>query len=225
MAFNILILEDDEAFQKILEMRLRSWISDPQITSVSSLLDAREELDDQPEFNLAILDQHLPDGLGWELIEHPKLHNTAVLAVSSDSSPELPGQTLRAGAQHFLDKRQVSQPLFRPLVEALVARKKLEAELIEGKIRESKIRAVNKLLATLQHEVNNPLGAVLGGTYLMRISGNLDEDQQSALSLIEESGKRIKHVLEQLIEATDLEEVSKGNEEVYQVPGDKPWSS
>ena len=124
MSLNVLILDDDEKFAKLVEIRLLSWRRDLKIFHVGSLTEAREHLaNTEKEYSLAVLDQHLPDGMGSELAEHPALKNSAVLAVSADAAPELPGQAVEAGAKHFLGKRQISEPLFIPLVRALLAKK------------------------------------------------------------------------------------------------------
>ena len=68
-------------------------------------------------------------------------------------------------------------------------------------------------------------GAVLGGAYLLKTGGSLAEEQREALRLIEASGHRIKHVIQQLCDAADLEEVIKGQEAVFQIPGDPTWSA
>lgn len=224
MTTYIFALDDDEAFLKVLSIRLRAWREDIQFTTASSIAEAKQVLltSDKP-FSLAIIDQHLPDGMGVEIIEHPRLATIAVLAVSSDSSPALPANSVRAGAQHYLTKRQVSEPLFVPLIEALIERKRLENELLQAKLRESQMDTIKVLLATLRHEINNPLGAVIGGTYLLKNFGTLDKEQQEALTLIEQSSQRIKHVIQQLCETAELEKVEKAKEVVFQVPGDAPW--
>lgn len=226
MAVHTLIVEDDKNFQKLVELRLRASIPDILIRSANTLQNARNILDEpELQLQLVILDQHLPDGYGSTLFDHPKLKEAAVLAVSSDDSPEVPSRALIAGAQHFLGKRQVSEPLFIPLVLALIERKKLEQELLAARIKQSRMESIKVLLGTLRHEINNPLGAVLGGAYIMRLGGELASDQAEALRLIEASGNRIKHVIKELCEAAELEEVTKGSEQVFHVPGDPDWES
>ncbi len=224
MSFPVLIVEDDLNFRGILELRLRSWKSDLSLVFAESIKSAREILDNYPIFfPLVILDQNLPDGMGRELLCHQSMDHSSILAVSSDDSPELPAEAVRAGAHHFLSKRQVSEPLFIPLIEALMERARLEQALLEQKIADSKMNTIRTLLSTLRHEINNPLGAVLGGAYLMRTAGNLGPEQEKALKIIEASSNRIKHVLKQLLAAVELEEVTKAKERVYQVPGDPKW--
>lgn len=224
MSLKTLIVDDDTKFRKLVEIRLRSWRKDIDITLADDLAHARRILDEPGQrFSLIVLDQHLPDGMGPTLFDHPVVQQAAVLAVSADAAPELPANAVKAGAQHFLGKRQISEPLFIPLVEALVERKELEAEVLESRLRKSRMDTIKVLLGTLRHEINNPLGAVLGGTYLMRSSGELDAEQREVLRLIEESGNRIKHVLQQLCETAELEEVTKGQEQVFHIPGDPEW--
>jgi len=222
--FPIFILEDDPSFQKVLEIRLKAWKKEVKFHSAPSITAAKELLSAPPcKFELAILDQQLPDGMGWELFNHPTLSSTVILAVSADTSPELPGQTIKAGAQHFLAKRQVTEPLFTPLLDALLERRKLQEQLLEMQLKEKQIGTIKKLLATLRHEINNPLGAVLGGAYILKMKGTLDAEQTRALELIEESGTRIKHVLQQLCHTADLETVKKADEDLFHVPGDPEW--
>jgi signal transduction histidine kinase len=223
----VLIVDDDSQFRRVVQLRLLSWKEDLELIIAENITQAKELLDKLSEdglsLSLVILDQHLPDGLGIEILTHPIAKQAAILAVSSDDTPEVPANAVKAGAQHFLGKRQVSTPLFPLLVEAILEKKKLEEELIKTKITESRLETIKVLLQTLRHEINNPLGAVLGGAYLVRSGGELKEDQIKALKLIEQSGNRIKHVIEQLCHTVDLEQVIKGKEQVFHIPGDPVW--
>jgi response regulator of citrate/malate metabolism len=224
MSLKVLIVEDDPNFQKVVELRLKNWEPDLDLRTADSLAAALIQLSDNKiEYDLVVLDQHLPDGLGSTLFTHPKIQQAAVLAVSADDAPEIPARAMRAGAQHFLSKRQVSEPLFIPLVEALIERRHLEAELLKSRLKQSRLDTIRVLLGTLRHEINNPLGAVMGGAYLLKSRGNLLAEQSDAIRLIEASGNRIKHVLTQLCQTAELEEVTKGQEQVFQVPGDPSW--
>lgn len=221
----MLIVDDDENFRTIVELRLSAWRPGSAFRHAPNLGVARNYLDDKAtSYDLVVLDQHLPDGYGADLFDHPRLQDATVLAVSADLAPEVPGQAVLAGAAHFLSKHQVSEPLFLPLVEALLERRRLERELLSSRLRQSRLETIRRLLATLRHEINNPLGAVLGGAYLLRTAGSLDSEQTEALRLIEASGNRIKHVIKQLCDTAELEEVQKGHEDLFQIPGDKPWT-
>src|SRR5262245_31979876 len=134
-----LVVEDDQNFQSVVQLRLKGWQEDIQIRFANNLSAARTYLNDTAvKYDFVILDQNLPDGPGSSLFEHPRLQEMAVLAVSSDDAPELPARAVRAGAEHFLAKRQVTEPLFIPLLEALLERKRLEGELFKTKLKQSR---------------------------------------------------------------------------------------
>jgi len=234
MAFHALIIDDDDAFRKILERRLRAFIPLLTVTDFEAITPAREflsnsrrtkELGNGPtvEFDLVILDEHLPDGRGTDLLAEGWFEGLAVLSVSSDNSPEIPGTSLKSGATFFLPKPAVSEPLFKPLVLGLIDRNKLQREVAAVRSERDRAETVRTLVATLRHEINNPLGAVLGAAYLMKQSASSTPEQKSAADLVESSGKRIKHVLDELCEAVAISSVTKADQQVFQIPGDKTW--
>ena len=227
MGAHILIIDDDGSFRKILERRIRSFMTGVIITQFESLTATREFLktNDGYSFDLVILDQRLPDGTGAMFLKEGWFRELAVLAVSSDDAPELPGETMTAGATFFLPKTEVGQALFEPLVRGLIDRNRIQKEYEQTKIHATRMETVKKLVATLRHEINNPLGAVLGAAYLLRSDKNASPEQKEAATLVEASGSRIKHVLQEIAAATELEEVQKGPEKVFHVPGDAAWGA
>ena len=225
MAFNALIIDDDSSFKMLLERRLKSFIPDLTVTYFNKLAPAREFLRQAKEldFDIVFLDEHLPDGRGAEFLSEGLFQDLAVLSVSSDTAPEIPGKTVGAGATFFLSKTSVSEPLFRPLVQGIIDRNKIQRELTRLKMDTLIVDTVRTLVGTLRHEINNPLGAVLGAAYLLRSNAAASPEQKEAAELVESSGKRIKHVLDELCKAVAVEPVTKAHQKVFHIPGDKPW--
>lgn len=221
----IFLIEDDLQFKKLLEIRLKSFLPSAVIEHRTSIKEAKQFLQENSKnrIDLVILDQHLPDGRGLEILESGLLEGRAVLSMSSDDSPEIPGANLRAGAAYFLSKTQISQPLVKPLIHAIIERTKLQEELSKAQTQVAIMESIRTLVSTLRHEINNPLGAVLGGAYLLKNIESNSAEQREAAELIEQSGKRIKHVLEQIVDATSLEALLKSDTVVYHIPGDKEW--
>ena len=232
---NILIIDDDASFRKMLELRLRSIISsapDSQIhfQHAQSLAEAAV-VKASKSWDLVVLDQHLPDGLGLEFLSTNPFSSLSttqsaaanVLILSSDVAPEIAGDSLKAGAAFFLSKQQVSEPLFRPLILGLMERNRLNHEIIAFQKREIETEVVRKLVSTLKHEINNPLGVVLGAAFLVQQAGELNEQQKKAAEMISASGQRIRDVVAKLAEATSLEQTVKSGVVVFQVPGDPKW--
>ncbi len=223
----ILIIDDDEGFKKILQKRLSVFMNKAEFTTFSDLTSVRNHFksNSQIAFDVVFIDEHLPDGRGKELIAEGIFKDHAVISMSSDVAPEIPGSAVLAGANYFVQKTQISQPLFQPLVKGIVERNVLSQNL--AKITQEKIKmdTIKTLVSTLKHEINNPLGAVLGAAYLMKTSDAATPEQIKAAELVESSGTRITEVLNQLSDAFDIEATIKGNQEVFHVPGDSPWSS
>lgn len=225
MASTALIIDDDAAFKMLLERRLKSFMPDLAVTYFDKLAPAREFLTNAKElnFDIVFLDEHLPDGRGADFLGEGLFGDLAVLSVSSDTAPEIPGKTLQAGAAFFLSKMSVSEPLFRPLVEGIIDRNRIQREFNRLKMDSVIVDTVRTLVGTLRHEINNPLGAVLGAAYLLRSHAGASPEQKEAAELVESSGRRIKHVLDELCKAVAVESVTKANQKVFHIPGDKPW--
>lgn len=224
MTSNVLIIDDDLSFKRLLELRLKAFIKDLAITHFPDLTSARSFLETSTvDFDLVILDEHLPDGRGVELLNEGRFKDMAVLSVSSDDDPAIPGASMQAGAAYFLSKLRVSEPLFKPLVSGIIDRNRMQRELAAARINAAVTDTVKTLLDTLRHEINNPLGAVLGASYLLRHAPAGSAEQRQAAELVDASGRRIKHVLEQLCAAVDLKPVMKADSKVFHIPGDAPW--
>jgi len=225
MALEVLIIDDDASFRHLVELRLKKIDPNLKTTIFDNLKDARIFLKSNTiDFDLVLLDQHLPDGRGLELLKEGCLADLAVLAVSSDDNPQIPGATIQAGATFFLNKVHISEPLFEPLVRGVIDRNRLYRELTTAKIQSARLETIQTLVSTLRHEINNPLGAVMGAAFLVKTSENNTEEQKQAAEIIESSGHRIKHVLKQICDAAMLDEVEKGQGKVFHVPGDKIWN-
>ena len=222
---SVLIIDDDENFRKIVELKLKSFLPDFQCTIFDNITDARDFLENNPtlELDLVVLDEHLPDGKGTELLQEGWLNDLAVLMISSDTKPEMAGKSLKAGAMFFINKLQMREELFRPLVEGIIERSKLQKEISKNREHNVKMQTIKTLVSTLRHEINNPLGAVLGAAFVIQCNKNSTDEQIDAAKLVEQSGQRIKQVLDRLCETIDVETVEKGHQLVYQIPGDEPW--
>ena len=207
MALTILIIDDDPSFRHLAELRLKQIDPKSSFTVLENLADAREFLENyECNFDLVILDQHLPDGRGLDLLKEGRFNDVSVIAVSSDDNPEMPGATIKAGATYFLNKIHISEPLFKPLVQGILDRNRLFRELAATRIEAAKVETVRTLVGTLRHEIHN-----------------VTPEMKNAAQIIDSSGKRIQEVLQKLCEAVSLESVKKADEKLFHIPGDKRW--
>ena len=73
----------------------------------------------------------------------------------------------------------------------------------ERSIKQERLKAIRETAATVNHEINNPLTAVLGNVQLLLMRGDeLGGDFTRKLRIVEESALRIKDVTQKLMNLT-----------------------
>jgi len=86
---------------------------------------------------------------------------------------------------------------------AIMAGQPVTAENIDARIKKERLNAIMEVAATVNHEINNPLTAVLGNVQLMLLkSEGMNEDVIRKLKVIEQSALRIKEVTQKLMNIT-----------------------
>jgi K+-sensing histidine kinase KdpD len=79
----------------------------------------------------------------------------------------------------------------------------VSGEDINARIKKERLNAIIETATTVNHEINNPLTAVLGNIQLLLMKrGDLDEEMKKKLKVVEESALRIKEVTQKLMNIT-----------------------
>jgi len=97
----------------------------------------------------------------------------------------------------------------------ITERRRFEAELWKKNIElEIANRAKDAFLASMSHELRTPLNSIIGftGTMLMKLPGNLTEDQERQLQLIQFSAR---HLLSLINDLLNLAKVQSGKAELW----------
>jgi DNA-binding response OmpR family regulator len=162
---------------------------------------------------LLILDWQMPrlDGLALtrRIRESDESRSSFILMVTARDQEEDLLSVLDAGADDYLSKP------FTP--DALQARLNIAERRIavdrnhrktEAALREARYLAgIGETSVALQHEINNPLAAVLGNVQLLERNLVPDEEKAAVMSDIVSQGKRISDVLGRLRELTQARSV------------------
>ena len=101
----ILVLEDDILNQRLMENRLEQWGCTSHITANG--LEGLKLLEDHP-IDLILLDMHLPDMNGFEIVKHirrnEKLRYLPIIVLSGDAYTKQQNQFIELGINDFMLK-------------------------------------------------------------------------------------------------------------------------
>ena len=153
---------------------------------------------------LVVLDLNMPGLDGLEVCRRIRTHEEGrgafVLILTARDGRDDLANVLEAGADDYVTKpsspenlrarleiaqRRIAQDMLRRTAEAELARSRWLAGIGETTI-------------ALEHEINNPLSALLGHAELLLMDGGLREDQLEQLRIIQEQAARIAQVVRRL---------------------------
>jgi DNA-binding response OmpR family regulator len=153
---------------------------------------------------LAVLDINMPglDGLTvCRLIrDHEAGRDSFVIVVTARDAREDLTAVLAAGADDYVTKPSSPENLRARLEIAQqriiqnAARRTAEAELARARW----LAGIGETTIALEHEINNPLSALLGNAELLQMEDGLTEEQEQQVRVIREQAARIADVVKRL---------------------------
>ena len=153
---------------------------------------------------LVILDLGMPVLDGLEVCRRIRAHDagreTFVLVVTARDARDDLAAVLDAGADDYVSKPSTPENLRARLEIATrriaqdEARRAAEAELARARW----LAGIGETTIALEHEINNPLSALLGHAELLLMDRNLSADQREQLQVIREQAARIAEVVRRL---------------------------
>jgi signal transduction histidine kinase len=147
-----------------------------------------------PNHDVAIIDIKLPDMLGWDLCKRIKsnpdtsavkvLERSATLATAEDRA-----RGLELGADCYL-----VHPV--ELVELVAA---LRALIRLRNAERDRMRAQELLIATLGHDLRNPLNVIATGLSALADSSNLSDRERETVKRLDRTATRMHRMIEQVM--------------------------
>jgi PAS domain S-box-containing protein len=150
-----------------------------------------------------------PQGQEVRVLPRPEgtAPRVADLTVARFKDPETLGRGLRWQFRDVTAHRQADEDLRRLTAELEDRVRQRTADLtrVEAELRQADKRK-DEFLATMAHELRNPLGAIRAAAELLRARGGLPESALSAVGVIDRQARRITDLVTDLLDATRIAE-------------------
>ena len=197
----VLFADDDAIARTLLAAVLADLDHD---VSVAEDGESAWEAFQQAPAPLVVLDINMPGLDGLEVCRRIRGHaagrETFVLILTARDGRDDLATVLEAGADDYVTKPSSPENLRARLEIAQrriaqdMARRTAEAELARSRW----LAGIGETTIALEHEINNPLSALLGHAELLLMDAGLSEDQREQLRIIQEQAARIAQVVRRL---------------------------
>ena len=197
----VLLADDDEFMRALLDLVLRE--AGHEVNAVADGVAAWEAFAAAPP-PLVVLDWEMPGLDGLEVCRRIRAadpgRTTFVLVVTARDASEALATMLDAGADDYVAKPVSPEGLRARLVivERRVAQAAAQREAEAGLARARWLAGVGETTLALQHEINNPLAAMLGHAALIEHGLCEGAERDDCVAAIVEQAKRIGTVVKRL---------------------------
>ncbi len=202
----LLLADDDEMMRELLAAVIAEQGHAATGFADGASIWAAFERDPAP---MVVLDWHMPKLDGLEVCRriraHPSGAETFILVVTAASGIRNLDAVLDAGADDYLSKPVTPEDLTARLriAEKRIAAASARREAEEALRKARYLAGVGELSLALQHEINNPLAALLTNSALIT-SGMLSADEAKAgLAAVDAQARRIADVVKRLNTISD----------------------
>ncbi len=206
----VLIADDDDTIRALVTSVVVSLGYEP-VTAVNGA--AAWELYQKEPLPLAVVDIEMPDVDGLELCRQIRAadrnHETFILVLTGRSTQDDLGAVLDAGADDYMSKPTTPNNLRARL---FIAQQRMAQESQRRAAEEALAKArwlagIGETSIALQHEINNPLSALLGHAELMLLDAQDAGQDNPHLHVIHEQARRIAEVVKRLGKLRDPQTV------------------
>ena len=202
----VLVADDDEAMRDLLEALLSARGHEVSAVANGEAALAAYEAD-RPD--LIILDWEMPKMDGRDVCRAIRAADdgrlTFVLVFTARDGEDDLVSMLDAGADDYLAKPVTAEHL---LARLTITERRIQLEAARRAAEDALARAqwlagIGQTTLTLQHEINNPLAALIGHASLLSLGNPTPEQQAEHLSVILDQARRIASVVQRLSKLKD----------------------
>jgi signal transduction histidine kinase len=173
------------------------------------------------DYDVILLDHRLGAKTGIELLAEARKNNchAPIIIFTGLTDPDIDLAAMQFGAAHYLEKTRLDSTLLERTIRYAIQQHHVEAEL-ERRVKErteeldranaalrEADRRKDEFLATLAHELRNPLAPIRNALEIMRISGDKPEAIATARALMERQVGTLVRLIDDLL---DVSRITRG---------------
>lgn len=173
------------------------------------------------EHDVYVFDYRLGDKTGLDLLKEARCRGCGgpVILLTGQTDGDVDRAAMEAGAADFLEKGRIDATLLERSIRYALQKKRYEADLerkVEERTRElaEANEALRKadlkkddFLATLAHELRNPLAPIRNAIEIMRLGGDKPDTVERARAIMERQVSQLVRLVDDLL---DVSRVTRG---------------
>ncbi len=201
----VLLIDDDPSVAGLIKYYLNSYRNYSfKVDWAETVMNGLEKISSESNgYNLILLDYYLPEMYGIDALKILKSRGVDIPVIMLSGSTESESvviEALKLGAVEYYIKEDVIGPLLPMIITSVVERENLKKQIEKDRgEQKQKIEAIQEIVITVSHEVNNPLAAIkLAANILLK--KDLPPDIRTYIKIIKENTDRIEQTILKLRE-------------------------
>ena len=210
----VLLIEDNPGDARLLREMLRDARGSRfRLECAERLSDGLERLA-RGGIEVLLLDLSLPESQGLDTFLRVRAHapGVPVVVLTGSDDEELGNRAVQSGAQDYLTKGQVDSHLLGRALRYAIERGRIEEELRRRVEQLAEMdRRKDEFLATLAHELRNPLAPIRNALHILRLSGGSGPAAERVHEMME---RQVCHMVRLVDDLLEVSRISRGKIEL-----------
>ena len=220
---SLLLIEDNIADARFIEILLRDIISQKYHIQHKSTFSEGVAILEKEKTDLLLLDLSLPDSFGLETIKNADkiVPDLPIIVLTGRSDEDFAVEVVKAGAQDYLVKGEITGPLLSRSIRYAIKRKGMEVDMrnINRRLEESELnlslnnadlvnanKALDRFVYVISHDLKKPVANIIGLLSILETDKDrLTERGKEIYGKLKFSADQMKKMITDVLEETKRE--------------------